>query len=225
MPTATASSQLDDNSPNDEILILKAQLEEMRFYEQKLLETVYWSLGTVATLIFFCRFTNFRTYEKDKQSLERELSLKIERSKSELMALYSKQEIDFSASLEKKISDLSTSLEKDVSDQLQDKLGSINSQLSGLNIEKSLLYADIWGLKEIYSNALTYYVSVLSEAIKENKTSHYSSTLNRILETVDKIKSVTTYDIADLEKVFNLLHPEHQPSCQNIREKVKEKLK
>src|SRR2546430_2545662 len=57
----------------EELVVLKAQLEQMRFYDARLLATVYWALGGLAALtvgvIGFGWFANFKVYERDKAQL------------------------------------------------------------------------------------------------------------------------------------------------------------
>lgn len=73
-PTVTASGQ---GQAEIEARILRAQLETARQYDQRLVETVYWGLGTVVTiaiaLVGFGAFANLRLYERDKASLREEL--------------------------------------------------------------------------------------------------------------------------------------------------------
>ncbi|HEU4594887.1 MAG TPA: hypothetical protein VFS10_06935 [Pyrinomonadaceae bacterium] len=62
---------------NDEVIALRAQLETMRQYDQRLLETVYWALsatgGIVLLIIGLGWYTNFRLYKRDVVDLKREI--------------------------------------------------------------------------------------------------------------------------------------------------------
>jgi hypothetical protein len=53
--------------------VLEAQLETMRGYDERLLATVYWSLGGVFLLVVLVGginwFTNYRLYERERESL------------------------------------------------------------------------------------------------------------------------------------------------------------
>ncbi|WP_111854794.1 hypothetical protein [Acinetobacter oleivorans] len=59
---------------NTQIEVLKAQVEVMKSYQDKFLTTVYWSLGTVLgiviLLIGYNWFTNFKSQEKEVQTLK-----------------------------------------------------------------------------------------------------------------------------------------------------------
>lgn len=60
-----------------EVILLQRQLEDSRKFQDQILSTVYWSLGTLAAvatlLVGFGWFVNFRVYERDKASLERDI--------------------------------------------------------------------------------------------------------------------------------------------------------
>lgn len=104
-PTATAASAV--RMPNDETLVLRAQLAEVHRFQEQILSTVYWSLGTLAgitvLLVGFGWWTNFRVYERDKQSLEKELRSTLldalRASKDEHLALVEKRFLDASQQL------------------------------------------------------------------------------------------------------------------------------
>ena len=79
LPLKTPSTSQERNqqqelkNQND---MLRAQLEVMKQYDQRLLNTVYWALGTLAAvaaaLVGFGWFANFRVYERDKNALAQE---------------------------------------------------------------------------------------------------------------------------------------------------------
>jgi len=220
MPTATATNQT-----SNEISVLQAQLEEMRFYDQRLLTTVYWSLGTVVTLAIlfagFSWFSNFRLYERDKESLRRELSLETDKLRSDVKTLFAEQK-----------STLSMAIEEKISSELQEEFSNINSRLDrlGMNLKSNeisveLLEAKLWELKAVDINAMKAYESALEKAISTNQSQYYSAILNGILSTIERLNWVTTHTMANLERLFSQLPTEQQPSCNNIREKLKEKLK
>ena len=78
-PTTTVTNLIENPVDDPEVVALKAQLEVMRAYDDRLLETVYWALGTTVSillgLVVFGWFTNFRVYERDKQAIREDLQL------------------------------------------------------------------------------------------------------------------------------------------------------
>jgi hypothetical protein len=75
-------------SSDSEVAALRAQIELMRQYDQRLVETVYWGLGTVITvaiaLVGFGAFANFRLYDRDRAALQQELATALQREKDAL---------------------------------------------------------------------------------------------------------------------------------------------
>jgi hypothetical protein len=74
----------------DEARLLRAQLETMREYDQRLLATVYWALGGLFVIIGIVGglnwFFTFRLYERDRDSLRHELTMELQRVRQELVA-------------------------------------------------------------------------------------------------------------------------------------------
>lgn len=62
---------------NPEVAVLRAQLETMRQFQQDILSTVWWSLGTMvavaALLTGYSWFSSRQLYDRDKQRLQQEL--------------------------------------------------------------------------------------------------------------------------------------------------------
>ena len=67
---------------------LRGQLAEMRDYDQRLIATVYWSLGGVFLVVVviagFNWFANYRIYERERESLRNELKLQVNALQSEV---------------------------------------------------------------------------------------------------------------------------------------------
>lgn len=64
-----------------ELAVAKAELEVTRAYQEHLLATVYWSLGTLAAvavlLVGYSWWNNSRNYDRDRISFEREIGAKL----------------------------------------------------------------------------------------------------------------------------------------------------
>lgn len=82
-------------SSDAEVAALRAQIELMRQYDQRLVETVYWGLGSIITvaiaLVGFGAFANFRLYERDRLALHQELSTMVERARGSVEQVLSDQ--------------------------------------------------------------------------------------------------------------------------------------
>ncbi len=78
---ADISATQPTDQPSSETVALRAQLELMRQYDDRLLDTVYWSLGMIGAIALvlggFSWYANFRMYERDRNSLRQELQFSI----------------------------------------------------------------------------------------------------------------------------------------------------
>lgn len=70
------------DASNETAVLLQAELDSVRRTDKRLLQTVYWSLGTLAAvaagLIFFSWFTNVRLSDNDRTQLRQEIKTTIE---------------------------------------------------------------------------------------------------------------------------------------------------
>lgn len=72
------SSQPSVQPDAEKIEVLKAQLELMRQYDQRLLDTVYYTLGALGAAVFLIItlgwYTNFRLYKRDTDAMKQEIA-------------------------------------------------------------------------------------------------------------------------------------------------------
>jgi len=110
MPTPTSLVKPENGSAySDEVLLLRTQIEVMRSYDQKLLDTVYWCLGVaVALFVLMAGFnwvTYSRSYERDKESLRAELQAVIQKGISDLQRQSRKATDSITEGLDESIDD------------------------------------------------------------------------------------------------------------------------
>lgn len=64
-------------TPSEEVIALRAQLDIMRQYDDRLMQTVYWALATTGTLALLVVglgwYTNFRLYKRDVVEVKKEI--------------------------------------------------------------------------------------------------------------------------------------------------------
>ena len=88
--TTVIASQTNQDQIETKNAILTAQYDLMRQYDQRLLNTVYWSLSVVGALVVGLTalnwYTNNRLYERDKAIYQKELEgfINVELGKSEV---------------------------------------------------------------------------------------------------------------------------------------------
>ena len=68
-----APAEEEQAQSRTQVEVLEAQLETMRQYDQRLLETVYWALATVVGLFLTIVALNVFTYRHDTNALRKNL--------------------------------------------------------------------------------------------------------------------------------------------------------
>jgi hypothetical protein len=163
---AVAPDVVQPNPAKEEIAILKAQLEQMRLYDARLLATVYWALGVLAALtvgiIGFGWFANFKVYERDKAQLTDVLhaAAKTSAQAGEARAKESAQSIEarLSKALDAKVKDLSESLKSDVSD--------LRRHVLSVQLEQILAEAKDWRSRGVLANSIATLRQALGIAVQ-----------------------------------------------------------
>lgn len=81
----TATTQTETNK----VAVLQAQLDVMRGYQESLLTTVQWAVGTTFGIVLLVVglgwYTNFRIYKRDVEDIERDSKKFIESQKSDML--------------------------------------------------------------------------------------------------------------------------------------------
>jgi len=107
---------------------LTRQIELITQLDQRLLTTVYFCLGTVVTIfalmIGYNWFANFRTYERDKETLHREMQNSLQASANKA-----------NEETMKKVSEIESRLLASTRSQVQTELQTLKKELSKLQLE------------------------------------------------------------------------------------------
>jgi hypothetical protein len=147
-PIPTPSAQHDTD-----VSLLKLEVELLKKHNQQLLDTVYWSLGTVFTLALFVVgagwYVNFRLYDKDKaeikQSLESSLKERLNQDKEILQSFAIKSSEAFAAKISGQFDVLKQEIQRMKYEMLQEQ-------------------AKSWRSRKVYANELTSYFEMLKIA-------------------------------------------------------------
>lgn len=195
-PAAAVASA--PQSPSEEVIVLRAQLSESQRFQEQVLSTVYWSLGTLGAvavlLVGFGWWTNFRVYERDKQSLEREL-------RSILLAVAEKEHSELSQKLseavsssEKRISTATKALIETSEKQLLAQVAQVNSSYNTLrnDVRKLDLAAELQERlsdlsKKLYRNALQSSVLALELANQIGEEFEVGNVLDLVAEDIRSV--------------------------------------
>lgn len=227
---------------SESISLLQAELDLTKSFQDKLLSTVYWSLGTIATLavllVGFGWYTNFKVYERDKRVLVEEINslTKIELEKLRVAVDSHRNESSklISEQIKKETNETWAPLEKQVK-LLEDSFNKrIESRINEVQLNLFILAADLkeverekWIRQGVLSNALACSVEILKYAIHTLGRFQIARALDFVNEDLDKIrKSGSASDVpsadrtGSLTKLLNKLGPEHAIIVDSIREKT-----
>lgn len=195
-PTSVAAAiqPTSDSSQKEEILLLKAQLQTIREYEQQFLSVVLWSLGSIIALAVglaaFNWYSSKISYERELEALSRENR----GFQSELKALLQHEVDEKSSALIERLDSRQSAIESTVKKSLEKQLGELSSRIGDL--KKSLVdleYNDTERQAEAaltekrYSWAIYKYAELILVSIRQG-SDHYQATeiIDRIREILDK---------------------------------------
>jgi hypothetical protein len=124
----------DSTKAVQELAIMQAELQTLRSFQDRLLMTVYWALGTVASIAFllvgFGWFANFRIYERDKDALGRELHTLVDQRLHELKSSLEAQTSEATSDLSASQSQQHEGLRKEIDGRLSEEMKSTKSLIS-----------------------------------------------------------------------------------------------
>lgn len=212
MPAQSAAAPAASNTANQsfqEVAVLRAQLSEAQRFQEQILSTVYWSLsglaGVAVLLVGFGWWTNLRVYERDKQSLERELRLElaeISRQSNDQQQKHLengisdlKQQItaDASANEERLAVSLKASIEEQERksssqiSQIRSIISSLQKEIRELQLTEQLRERLVDRNKKVYRNALQASVTALELANKLGRDYTVGEVLDFVAEDIDTL--------------------------------------
>ncbi|WP_216919524.1 hypothetical protein [Synechococcus sp. CCAP 1479/9] len=192
----------------------RAQLSAIKEYHSSLLDTVYWSLTALSTIVAllagFGWFANFRMYENDKTRLKDDLEAKIQAVLAQVGARLNEHEAQLLQQLDARQESSATRLfneldfvRKDLvksieqSETRDNKLDSMVSDLKSVsdtlikkNKETEALVREveehIWELKDIPINILLTQSQALSTAIDAESAEAVRSAMRRMRRTINE---------------------------------------
>lgn len=223
---------------NIQVAVLEAQLDEIKSFDEKLINTVYWALGTVVTLalllVAYNWYTNNSLYQKDVKNISNSLSFESKQMFSDY-----KQSIDQELNTTKQIIDqeilkMKQSIDLQVSeshDKYRGEIDLLEAAVAKTRDEmKKDLYiveARLWQIKGVSLNVITCCISSLKVG-KIEKNYHIDTALDLILDSLVNINTNGTSFIAhrltELQEVIAKIPPKHYVMIQKINaemEKVK----
>lgn len=201
---------------SNEVEVLRAQLDANKEYQESLLETVYWALGgvfvIVGLLLGFGWFVNFRVYERDKESLRREVEALLAKESALLSGQISAQAIEAQESIQKNVS----SEIKKISSLVGSVEKKLNTHVFNMEFrdEKKLMLNNTSP-----SMALTGSIKVLRLSI-EGKESEIPDILHFMIKKIDEGGKFTAEEITRLNGHLSSLPTQYGTLVDKLRGKL-----
>lgn len=203
------------------------QEREESTINDKILQTVYWALGTIIIVLLVMIgagwYTNFRIYKKDLDGIRIELKDSIRGEEATLSASLREQTEKLTRSLTDKQKKEIDSAKK----ALSGELGELQERIVRLEIQMKQHEAQFWeGTQDfVPSNALLAYFAALAMAVKHP---HLGS-IHHLLDTIKQVLKkagpcVTAYDSPDYFRTLNALPREFEIEKLEVEKLIKSKL-
>lgn len=195
-----------------ELKVQEKQIATMKEYHSSLLDTVYWALGTVATvavlLVGFGWLANFKFHESEKQRLKDELDGKIKEALASIETRLSSNEVQVINSVDSRLDSHFTRVARDIDiaraeaagmneristtiEQFKSQLATLEkaksrSEIADSEMEAALRQVEehVWELKGIPINMLITQTQGLRAAIKASNRFYVASALERMEKTI-----------------------------------------
>ncbi|WP_041059980.1 hypothetical protein [Vibrio owensii] len=211
------------------ISLLKVQIASMESFQDTLISTVFWSLGTIFSLalilIGYNWISGVRAYEKEKKIFELELNsnlkVELEKAKSEIQLLAEKLNSGLNENIDEKISSLRSFYDT----RLSLTNDSISRKIFYLEYNLRELERIEWSNQKVYNNCLSSSLQLLliSNELKEDW--RISRALGFIEEDLKLIHSKSSnFPSIELRgKIMNALEhvpPSYHLVVQNIKDKL-----
>jgi hypothetical protein len=239
----------NSKAANIDLSIAKVELAASYRFQDQILSTVYWSLGTIAglaiLLVGYGWWTNSSVYDRDKQSLERELRVlltqEINKMNEQFRIEFAKQNLDASESLTSNLQmvedRITTSLKdlieyhkKEVSvklSQQKTQLQSMHLRILEIELENKIKERNKYIDKKSYRNALQDSVTALSLAIELSYEYQVGEVLDLITEDMNNIINserdpIDNFLIGQLVDVLEKVKGSHAHAAAGLKSKVPE---
>lgn len=182
--------------------LLDAQLRMAIEYNDRILQTVYWALGSMASflliLVGFNWYTNYRIYDRDKQALMQELS-------SSLQAHLSEHRIAVQTEINAKFKEISDSTQGRIDARiaiLDETLAGFKSELFDLRFAALKSEFHYWELKGVRGNMLAMAIQMLSLSLDAKTDPEIGQSLAKI---TDLLKQDTPVMVSETYKISSML--------------------
>lgn len=188
-PAPNSSSTNDALSPREntvdqEIAVLRAQLATIEKYNERILNTVHWSVGIALSLLTLLVgagwFTNFRVSKAAQEQTSSELTAKIAAQLKVAEERLQKQIEPLTSELRKSI----TLSAKNCASHVEAVRTRSEKMVGDLELTIHLIEAEAWRTRKVHANSLRTYLQALEIAIGLGREFRITQVLDKIMELV-----------------------------------------
>jgi hypothetical protein len=203
-----------DNSAALELAVLRARLEEEQGHNGEVLQTVYWSLGVIATLtlllVGYSWFTNFRVYERDKEMLAEALRMELraglaeaQRSTREAMSEIREKAADLASAIRSESDAAIEAGMKAHASRIEGHLRALEARLLETQLSFELLNADVLFERHLHGNGIRSYLSAASIAKRLGRADCVERILGDLEKRLKQMNGVFGTDITEISRFLD----------------------
>lgn len=221
-----ASTAKTQEIGRSEITLIKRELEITQKFIDRILATVYWSLGSVVVLTVlltgFGWYSNTRLHSRDieamrkeVENLSRSLELELKAEIKSETSNASSEILDSISPVEKSLRGMITSLEN----KIEKRIAEIHKKLNYAELSSEACFHELKGSNGV---ELGKRIDLLSLATADGNEVEINSLLKRIDKLLSAKSLITHYEARRLSKIINNLPMEYTILTDSIRSGLKE---
>ncbi|MEW6496352.1 MAG: hypothetical protein AB1589_28090 [Cyanobacteriota bacterium] len=209
------------SQPDLKVAALEAQLELMREYNKRQLDSIYWTLGAVVTvagfLVAYNWLTNSINYQRDRDALQRELEIFLDKKTTELQNIATKRYEELTEA-SKKAGELAA---KQLEGEIELKLESIHEGMTRMWYELRKSEAEQWEAQKVYDNALMSHLDMIKYALELEDEDKVSNTLDAMLNVFKNGAKPAPRLVREITDKLDTLPSKYSIDNETLRELVK----
>ncbi len=184
----------------------QSNLDLMMHYDQKLINTFFWSLAILAALFGLNWFVSFRMYARDKDAIKEELKSFVEKQFSEL-----KTELknDNKTTIENSVKQAGADLNYKIDDLQRDKLR-IQSELAETNYKFAKM-------ENNHIGKLKYLLKILNYSIQFTGEWTISNELEELYSLIEEDRPIIPNQLLDIKKTVAKLPDTYNTQKKKIK--------
>ena len=212
-------------SKMEEVIILKAQISLMREFNQHILSTVYWSLGTIVViailLVGFSWFTNYRMYEREVKALRQELIGYLDQQLAAFRSDFNQKSDENFEDISKRSIEAVHSETKQIVTPLQTKIAEFTEDISELRFKALKSEDHYWELRGVTGNQVERHLQMLPLAIKMKSEIEIATCLKDLRTLLENGAPIFHAKITDILALLDKLDPKFSAHAEALRNALK----